>query len=539
MSGSVTQRLRLKDYEIAQFLGAGNFGQVFKARGKSGSRPVVAVKCVPKAGLSKAEQDNLITEISLLKKLKEHPHVVRMIDFFGDAANIYIVMEYCGGGDLSQLIKTKVGQTLPEDVCKRYLQQLASALRFLHENNIAHLDLKPSNILLYGPPRKQVLKLADFGMAVRLSSTEEVKTTARGSPLYMAPEMIIAHRYDARADLWSVGVILYECLFGQAPYKSETTQELMERVKEDRPVVIPRGRRKDKLSAECYDILERLLQRDPEKRITFDGFFAHAFLDLEHIPNEQSLTKAICLAEEAVEKDRRGDLEGAKELYLNALNYFLPVMKQETSEVKRQKLRTKIERYLSRVEQIKQKLDPSSATEKVKEKLVDPRNASYATSSSGVASSSTAPTTTTSKLQRLISLSSAAPQILTGLEIGQTGEDYDREGRVTVALDKYESALRILLPLVKSEPEGSERKKLLAAQVDKWLSRAEVTKKVLDIQEQVLRERQGDSIDDGGGRDVAGEGRGNRRHLGFQRTWKCPGESSTFVLSGDPNMASK
>jgi serine/threonine protein kinase len=121
-----------------------------------------------------------------------------MKNFHWDSNYIYIMMEYCGGGDLSRYIKTH--QRLPEKICRRFLQQLGAALKFLRQQDIAHMDLKPQNILLslnspkiLGP----VLKLADFGFAQYFTS-EETKHALRGSPLYMAPEMVLDRKYDAK-----------------------------------------------------------------------------------------------------------------------------------------------------------------------------------------------------------------------------------------------------------------------------------------------------------------------------------------------------
>ena len=94
----------------------------------------------------------------------------------------------------------------------------------------------------------------------------------------MAPEMVLDRRYDAKVDIWSVGVILYECLFGKAPYKSETLDELLQKIKSEQPILIPRG---SKMSEECYDLLNKCLERDPSKRIDYEDFFTHPFLGKE------------------------------------------------------------------------------------------------------------------------------------------------------------------------------------------------------------------------------------------------------------------
>ena len=115
-------------------------------------------------------------------------------DFVWDDHYIYLVMEYCSGGDLSRFIKKK--KVLPEFVAKYCLQQIASALKFLRENNVSHLDLKPQNILL-SSKNSPTLKLADFGFAQHLDDRVG-KKGMRGSPLYMAPEILLQNRYDAR-----------------------------------------------------------------------------------------------------------------------------------------------------------------------------------------------------------------------------------------------------------------------------------------------------------------------------------------------------
>lgn len=195
---------RLDGFILTERLGSGTYATVYKAYAKKDTREVVAIKCVAKKSLNKASVENLLTEIEILKGIR-HPHIVQLKDFQWDSDNIYLIMEFCAGGDLSRFIHTR--RILPEKVAQVFMQQLASALQFLHERNISHLDLKPQNILL-SSLEKPHLKLADFGFAQHMSPWDE-KHVLRGSPLYMAPEMVCQRQYDARVDLWSVGVILY------------------------------------------------------------------------------------------------------------------------------------------------------------------------------------------------------------------------------------------------------------------------------------------------------------------------------------------
>lgn len=110
----------------------------------------MAIKCVEKNKLHGSAADNIITEIRLLKLLK-HENIVQMKDFCWDNKYIFIILEYCDGGDLSCFIRKK--KKLPEVVCKRFLQQLAQALKYLRDNNVCHMDLKPQNLLLSTKPR--------------------------------------------------------------------------------------------------------------------------------------------------------------------------------------------------------------------------------------------------------------------------------------------------------------------------------------------------------------------------------------------------
>ncbi|KAG1674110.1 Serine/threonine-protein kinase ULK3 [Nymphon striatum] len=244
-------------------------------------REVVAIKCVLKSSLSKQAVENLLTEISILKKLK-HDHIVEMKDFQWDDNFIYVIMEYCSGGDLSHFIKKK--RRIPELLVKQFLQQLATGFQFLRSQNIAHMDLKPQNILL-SSVSQPVLKIADFGFAQYMHQ-EEVAYSMRGSPLYMAPEILMKHEYGATVDLWSIGVVLFECLFGQAPYSSKTFAQLAEKIKSSTSIEIPYA---VNISDECRDLILRLLKRDPSERIAFDQFFSHPFLDLKHMATPESL----------------------------------------------------------------------------------------------------------------------------------------------------------------------------------------------------------------------------------------------------------
>ncbi|KAE8753055.1 hypothetical protein FOCC_FOCC000400 [Frankliniella occidentalis] len=430
----------VEGYVIVEKIGAGSYSNVYKAYKKDGCREAVAIKVVEKKRLSKSAEDNIVTEISLLKKLK-HPHIVNMKDFLYDGRCIYIIMEWCGGGDLSGFIKKR--RCLPEPVCRRFLQQLSAALKYLRSHNVCHMDLKPSNLLL---GQQQVLKIGDFGFAQYLSD-EDKHNSIRGSPLYMAPEMLLARKYDARVDLWSVGVIMYECLFGKAPYSSNSFQELSDKIRQKAPIDIPKCA---SVSSQCRDLLTRLLKHDPEQRIDFETFFKHNYLDLEHFPCEESLQKAVNLVTRAVKLDAEHKEREAFNLYCEALLYFVPLLNAEMDQTKKAALRAKVDEYIKRAEELK---DPASAARS---------------------------STNDSSFSQLLKMCTTSEKLCTALEIGHTGEMYMTEGQYNLALGKFESCLATLMPLLAQEPRGP-RRELLHKQVQHWLLLAESSKSLASL----------------------------------------------------------
>ncbi|KAJ8704775.1 hypothetical protein PYW08_012095 [Mythimna loreyi] len=345
---------KIDGYVVTEKLGSGSYSTVYKAYTKVGARSIVAIKCVDKSRVkySGSAVDNLITEIRLLKTLT-HPHIVHMKNFTWDDKNIYIIMEYCCGGDLSKYIH-RYGR-VPEKQVRYFLQQLASALKFLREKGVVHMDLKPHNLLLHkGSDGKYMLKVADFGFAQHMTS--EAGRSVRGSPLYMAPEMIFG-QYDARVDLWSVGVIMYECLFGRAPYSSSTFKELVDKIQRQAPIEIPAN---SSISPGCRDLLVRLLQHDPNNRISYDDFFNNEYLDLQHMPSKENYEKAVTLIKKAIELDSAGNLAEAFTSYRDSLLYLVPCVGCETDLLRRAALTAKLSRYMERAEELKQYLKTGS-----------------------------------------------------------------------------------------------------------------------------------------------------------------------------------
>ncbi|ETI53432.1 hypothetical protein, variant 2 [Phytophthora nicotianae P1569] len=275
-------------FRLVETIGRGSYGTVHKAINLS-SGAAVAVKMIGKDKLRRPhERQSIEKEIETMRVAVEqfengHPHIVRLLCTKESQHHIFIVQEYCAGGDIAQLMKANNGLT--EEQARLYMSQLASGLQFLRSQNVVHRDLKPANLLLSSRNMATAkLKIADFGFARELES-EMMAESVVGSPLYMAPELLEYKSYDAKADLWSVGIILYEMLVNEHPFlvvdKVHATNHLALRRNIYRyferygRVRLPTN---VKVSPECEQLVEALLRVDPRKRVSFEDFFRAPFL---------------------------------------------------------------------------------------------------------------------------------------------------------------------------------------------------------------------------------------------------------------------
>ncbi|VDD86222.1 unnamed protein product [Enterobius vermicularis] len=345
-------------YNVSERLGAGAFSVVYKglsaAPGPNGVRSTVAIKCInmQTANSSKLNSDCVVSEISILKTLK-HRNIVRLYDFQWDRNNIYLIMEFCGGGDLGSFIR-KHG-SLPEAVTRKFFRQLACGLQYMRAMNVAHMDLKPQNILLSNKYRPSI-KISDFGLSQCLKKSES-SSSFRGSPLYMAPEIFARRKYDSRVDLWSSGVILYECLYGKAPFSSDTYEKLVSKILSSEPISYPST---VKLSAECSDILRGLLVRDPQRRMTFEQFFSHPFVALLKMQSAQEFEKADeYIAKARIAEDSKKTAEAIQFLTL-AIQLYMSRLEILDDREEKARLRRKIKETLERAEYLKETIRPVS-----------------------------------------------------------------------------------------------------------------------------------------------------------------------------------
>lgn len=172
-----------------------------------------------------------MNEIETLGRIN-NPHIVRFIEMLKTQNHYYFVYEFCNGGTLESLLQQH--KTLSESQALRIFKQILKAFSSLVKANIIHRDLKPPNILIHNGQ----VKLADFGFCKVLNHDKDLTQTMVGSPIYMAPEILKGQAYSAKADIWSLGCVLYELLYGECPYEESTIAKLISAV-EERDIVFP------------------------------------------------------------------------------------------------------------------------------------------------------------------------------------------------------------------------------------------------------------------------------------------------------------
>ncbi|KAI6778818.1 Serine/threonine-protein kinase ATG1 [Emericellopsis cladophorae] len=278
------RRTTVGQFVIEKEIGKGSFAQVYQGLHRD-TKQIVAIKSVELERLNKKLKENLYSEIQILKTLR-HPHIVALHDCVESSTHINLIMEYCELGDLSLFIKKREklithpathdmarkypsapNSGLHEVVIRHFLKQLSSALEFLRLKNYVHRDVKPQNLLLL--PAKSA---PDFGFARVLPSTSLADTLC-GSPLYMAPEILRYERYDAKADLWSVGTVLYEMITGRPPFKARNHVELLRKIEAAEDVI--KFPREVTVTADLKALVRALLKRNPVERLSFENFFQH------------------------------------------------------------------------------------------------------------------------------------------------------------------------------------------------------------------------------------------------------------------------
>ncbi|PWN31234.1 Pkinase-domain-containing protein, partial [Meira miltonrushii] len=214
-------------------------------------------------------------EIAILKKL-HHPHLVHLYEVLDDPSKdeLYMVFEYCADGAVIDIKLHEQVEPLGEDIARDYFVQIMLGVEYLHHHDIVHRDLKPDNILLQND--RTTCKIVDFGVSeFFIKPGDDMMKKSAGSPAFMSPELCKAGHGDFHgkdSDLWSLGVTFYCMVVGHLPFDKSQFLELYESIQSDSPIF------PSHLSPNCKDLLEKMLNKDPSKRITIQQMRDHPFI---------------------------------------------------------------------------------------------------------------------------------------------------------------------------------------------------------------------------------------------------------------------
>ena len=256
--------LEIKNYSFKKDIGEGNFGKVklgiFKPTGEE-----FAIKILNKSKIKIKMKNSIFKENEIITRFN-HINVVYVFQILEDSQNFYIIMEYCKHGELFDYIVKN--EKLTEEESSIFFYQLINGIEYIHSKGISHRDLKPENLLL---AENKILKIIDFGLSHEFEGDELLKTKC-GSPSYAAPEIICCPFYDGfKVDIWCCGIILYAMLCGYLPFEGENNNVLFQNILNCDPDFPPF------LSDLSKDIILKILNPDPDIRITIDGIKKHSF----------------------------------------------------------------------------------------------------------------------------------------------------------------------------------------------------------------------------------------------------------------------
>ena len=259
--------------DYSQVLGEGVSGAVVGATHRR-SNQQFAVKIVKKSALKDEKRRQLKQEIALMRSLS-HPNVLRILEVFESKDKTFMVLELCQGGELLDRLHAQPESRFPENVATRYMRSLISAIRYCHAKKIVHRDLKLENFLFVTDKADSEIKLIDFGLSQEVKSLDEVLTKPCGTPYYVAPEVLMG-RYNAKCDIWSLGVICFMLVSGYPPFSGGTDTEVLMAVKAGRWRF--NANPFSTISAECKNFLKMCMTRDVELRPNAEQLMNHKWL---------------------------------------------------------------------------------------------------------------------------------------------------------------------------------------------------------------------------------------------------------------------
>lgn len=261
-------------YDVKDKIGNGRFGLIRVGLHKEKNRDV-AIKIINKKDISNQEYISVKNELEIMKVTK-HPQILQLYDIIENEDYIYVIMEHCKEGDLFSYLEKRHFK-LPEPRVAQIIHRLATAVYFLHEYGIIHRDLKPENILMTDSTDEADIRIFDFCISRSLGPNEYL-TEPVGTLGYMAPEVLLEKPYNKSADIWSIGIITYLLLCGCLPFDDEHSDKEIIRQTLYNSVPYPNSIWK-KISNEANLFVDKLLQKDPSKRMTLQEILEHKWIE--------------------------------------------------------------------------------------------------------------------------------------------------------------------------------------------------------------------------------------------------------------------
>ena len=301
---------RCDDYCI----GKGGFGEVWKVNHKK-TNDLYVIKVLDKLKLKK---QNLIEQLNLEIKIMykvHHPHIMQLINHYEDDNNFFMIMPYASRGQLYNLLRKNT--KLEQNLTAQFLRETISAVKYLHEHDIIHRDIKPENILL---DQNYRVKLSDFGWS-NFCKKNEKRNTYCGTPEYLSPEMIKKLPHDHRVDIWSLGVLLFECLAGYPPFTGKTELELfknIEKLKIHWPIDFP---------PLAKNLVTKILKVNPEERPSLDDILKHSWF--KHNPIIRPLLINKLTNERKMLESHLINMKPSDEIVKAKLDILFPNLKED------------------------------------------------------------------------------------------------------------------------------------------------------------------------------------------------------------------
>ncbi|KAM3147678.1 hypothetical protein pb186bvf_000006 [Paramecium bursaria] len=246
-------------YDKSQIIGRGQYSVVYKGYQEDNQQNLVAVKVIQIQQNNELQQFMINNEISILSKIKS-PNVVKLLYHTQVQGFVYLVTQYYSRGDLMQRISQN--GPLPEDEALRVILQIGKALREMHKQQIVHGDVKSANIL-----QGDQYVLGDFGFACQIEQAQQIFII--GTPLYMAPEVLLDNKCTCGADVWSLGCVLYELVNGQVPFYSYSQNKLLQDLEQYKEIQVISYINQN-VSKKICSLINMMLQYDVSKRCSID-----------------------------------------------------------------------------------------------------------------------------------------------------------------------------------------------------------------------------------------------------------------------------